>query len=285
MLETKRADLPQGSIRYRESGSGEPIVLVHGLLVDGQLWRDVVPPLARDFRVIVPELPLGSQPEPLPAGADLSPPGLARIVADFLEALDLDRVTLVGNDTGGAICQLVAVHHPARVARLVLTPCDAYEHFPPPAFKPLAILGRSTAVLTGIAQSMRFAAMRRSPLAYGWLMRRFDDERCRAWVEPVRRDPAIRAQVSQILAGMNPKHTLEAASHFATLEIPVLIAWAPEDRFFKLANAERMAREIPHARIERIEDSYTFVPIDQPERTAELIGAFVREPAPALRVA
>jgi pimeloyl-ACP methyl ester carboxylesterase len=281
MLTTKRADLPEGPIRYRESGTGDPVVFVHGLLVDGTLWRDVASRLESDFRVIVPDLPLGSQPEPFPAGADLSPPGLARIVANFLEALDLERVTLVGNDTGGAICQLVVTHHPERIARLVLTPCDAYEHFPPPAFKPLATLGRSTAVLKAIGQTMRFAAIRRSPLAYGWLMRRFDDERCRAWVDPVRRDPAIRSQVAQILAGMNPKHTLEAASHFKALEIPVLIAWAPQDRFFKLANAERMAREIPHARLERIEDSYTFVSIDQPERTAELIGAFAREPVAA----
>ena len=165
---------------------------------------------------------------------------------------------------------------------MVLTPCDAYEHFPPPAFKPLATLGRSKAVLAGIGLTMRFAAIRRSPLAYGWLMRRFDDERCRAWVEPVRRDPAIRAQVAQILAGMDPKHTLEAASHFPQLQIPVLIAWAPEDRFFKIANAERMAREIPNARLERIEDSYTFVSIDQPALTAELIASFAREPVPAI---
>ncbi len=281
-IQARHLDLPQGRIRYTDTGTGEPIVFVHGLLVDGQLWRDVAAPLEGDFRVIVPDLPLGSQQEPAAPGADLSPPGLARLVADFLAALELERVTLVGNDTGGAICQLVATKHPERLARLVLTPCDAYEHFPPPAFKPLAVLGRSKAVLAGIGFSMRFAAMRRSPLAYGWLMRHFDDERCRAWVAPVRRDPAIRAQVAQILAGMDPKHTLEAASHFPQLQIPVLIAWAPADRFFKLANAERMAREIPNARLERIEDSYTFVSIDQPARTAELIASFAREPVAAL---
>jgi len=281
-IQTKHVDLPQGRIPYSDSGTGEPIVFVHGLLVDGQLWRDVAAPLEGDFRVIVPDLPLGSQQEPATPGTDLSPPGLARLVADFLEALELERVTLVGNDTGGAICQLVVTKHPERVARLVLTNCDAYEHFPPPAFKPLATLGRSKAVLAGIGLSMRFAAMRRSPLAYGWLMRSFDDERCRAWVEPVRRNPEIRAQVAQILAGMNPKHTLEAASHFPQLRIPVLLAWAPADRFFKIADAERMAREIPNARLERIEDSYTFVSIDQPARTAELIASFAREPVAAI---
>jgi pimeloyl-ACP methyl ester carboxylesterase len=276
-----RVELPQGPIRFRESGSGDPIVFVHGLLVDGELWRDVAARLQGDFRVIVPDWPLGSQREPAAPDADLSPPGLARIVADFLEALDLERVTLVGNDTGGAISQIVATRYPDRLARLVLTPCDAYEHFPPPAFKPLAVLGRSTTALAGIAQAMRFGPMRRSPLAYGWLMREFDDERCRAWVEPVRRDREIRGQVARILAGMNPRHTLEAASHFKDLDMPVLLVWAPEDRFFKLANAERMAREIPGARLERVDGSYTFVSIDQPARTAELIAAFAREPVAA----
>jgi len=281
MIIERRVELSCGPVRYRESGSGEPIVFVHGLLVDGQLWRDVAARLEGDFRVIVPDLPLGCEQEPVAPGTDLSPPGLAAIVAEFLDALGLERVTLVGNDTGGAICQLVVTKHPQRVARLVLTPCDAYEDFPPPAFKPLAVLGRSRAVLGGIALMMRLGAMRRSPLAYGWLMRDYDDERCRAWVKPVRESPAIRAEVAQILAGMDARHTLEAASHFKDLDMPVLIAWAPEDRFFKIENAERLAREIPNARLERIEGSYTFVSIDQPARTAELIAAFAREPVTA----
>ena len=97
----------------------------------------------------------------------------------------------------------------------------------------------------------------------------------------MRESPAVRAGVAKILAGFDSKHTLEAAAHFKDLDIPVLLAWAPEDRFFKLANAERMAAEIPNARLERIEDSYTFVSIDQPARTAELIAGFVREPVAA----
>src|SRR5262245_64109147 len=96
--------LPQGTIRYRELGSGEPIVLVHGLLTDGELWREVAPRLAADFRVLTPDWPLGSHQTPLEPGADLSPPGLARIIADFLRELDLDGVTLVGNDTVGGLC-------------------------------------------------------------------------------------------------------------------------------------------------------------------------------------
>ncbi len=279
MSEMKEIRLSQGPIRYRENGAGEPIVLVHGLLVNGELWREVAPLLARDFRVIAPDWPLGSQELALDHGADLSPPALARLVADFLEALGLDRVTLVGNDTGGAICQLVAVKHPERVARLVLTPCDAYEHFPPPAFKALATVGRSPAALWAISQMMRAAFARRLPNGYGGITRRADDALTASWVRPIRVDREIRRQTARVFAGMRPEHTLEAARHFGEMTMPVLLAWAPEDRFFKLANAERMAREIPGARLELVEDSLTFVPIDQPRRTAELIAAFAREPA------
>jgi pimeloyl-ACP methyl ester carboxylesterase len=270
--------LPQGTIRYRELGAGEPIVLVHGLLTNGELWRDVAPRLATDFRVIVPDWPLGSQQTPLDPGADLSPPGLARIVADFLSARELENVTLVGNDTGGAICQLVAINHPERIGRLVLTPCDAYENFLPPAFRPLQVLARIPGSVYLIGQSLRPRAAHRLPLAYGWLMKRRDDALTASWLAPSRSSAAIRREVAAILKGISKRYTLEAAERFAEFKKPVLIAWAPEDRFFKLRYAERMADAFPDARLELIEDSYTFVSLDQPERTAELIAGFVREP-------
>jgi pimeloyl-ACP methyl ester carboxylesterase len=280
--EMQEISLPQGPIRYRESGSGEPIVLVHGVLVNGELWREVIPILAKDFRVIAPDWPLGSQELPLDPAADLSPPALARLVADFLEALELEHVTLVGNDTGGAICQLIAVEHPERIGRLILTPCDAYEHFPPPAFKALATVGRSSAALLGIAQAMRSAIVRRLPIGYGGITKRADDALTASWAAPLRKNAEIRRQTARIFAGMRPEYTLRAARAFPELRIPVLLAWAPEDRFFKLANAERMVREIPGARLELIEDSLTFVAIDQPQRTAELIAEFAREPVEAV---
>jgi len=271
--------LPQGSIRYREMGTGEPIVLVHGLLTNGELWREVAPRLAADFRVLVPDWPLGSHEIPLDAGADLSPLGLAQIIADFLSALKLEGVTLVGNDTGGALCQLVAIHHPERLGRLVLTPCDAYENFLPPAFRPLQAAARIPGSIFGILQSLRAPAARRAPLAYGWVTKRADDALTRAWIAPALSSKAIRREIASMLKGISDRYTLEAAQRFAEFTKPVLIAWAPEDRFFKLRYGERLAREFPNARLELIEDSYTFVPIDQPERTAELIAAFAREPA------
>jgi pimeloyl-ACP methyl ester carboxylesterase len=276
----KEASIPQGTIRYREQGTGEPVVLVHGLLNNGLLWRDVVADLGKDFRVIAPDWPLGSQDLPMKEGTDLSPPGLAALVAAFLEALDLRNVTLVGNDTGGAICQLVAVNHPGRLGRLVLTPCDAYDNFLPPMFRPLQLAARVPGAIWLIAQSLRPRPARRLPLAFGWLSKRpLAREVSDAFLAPVLRDRRIRREVAAVLRGISPRHTEEAARHFGEFDKPVLLAWAPEDRFFKLRYAERLAEAFPNARLELIDDSYTYVPVDQPQRTAELIAAFAREPA------
>lgn len=274
--------LSRGTIRYRELGTGEPIVLVHGLLTNGELWRALAPTLARDFRVIVPDWPLGSHELAFDPGTDLTPPGLAAIIAEFLTKLELRDVTLVGNDTGGALCQLVAVEHPERLARLVLTPCDAYENFLPPAFRPLQALARIPGAVYLVAQSLRPRVARRSPLAYGWLAkRRIEADLSDSWLRPVLSSRRVREDLAAILKGISSRYTLAAAERFSEFTKPVLIAWAPEDRFFKLRDAERMLAAFPNARLELIEDSYTFVAIDQPERTAELIGAFAREPVAA----
>jgi pimeloyl-ACP methyl ester carboxylesterase len=276
----KEASIPQGIIRYREEGTGEPIVLVHGLLNNGLLWREVVPELAKDFRVIAPDWPLGSQELPMSEGTDLSPPGLAAIVAAFLEALDLREVTLVGNDTGGAICQLVAAHHPERLGRLVLTPCDAYDNFLPPMFRPLQLAARVPGAVWLIGQSLRPRPARRLPFAFGWLSKRpLSREVSDAFLAPALRDRRIRREVAAVLRGISPRHTEEAARRFGEFGKPVLLAWAPEDRFFKLRYAERLAEAFPNVRLELIEDSYTYVPVDQPQRTAEVIAAFAHEPA------
>jgi pimeloyl-ACP methyl ester carboxylesterase len=274
--------LPQGTIRYRESGQGPPIVFVHGLLVDGRLWRKVTPLLEERFRCIVPDLPLGSHATPMSPDADLSPPGLARIVAGFIEALELEDVTLVGNDTGGAISQITAANHPERIGRLALTNCDAFENFLPPAFRPLQWGARVPPMLNGLLQGMRFAPLRRLPIAYGWLIKRdFAGAPTREWVEPFLSNQGVRRDTAKVLREIDPSYTLEAAEKLRSFDRPALLAWAVEDRFFKLSYAERLAETIRGATLERIDDSYTFVSEDQPERLAELIEAFTREPTPA----
>jgi pimeloyl-ACP methyl ester carboxylesterase len=271
--------LPQGAIRYRDLGTGDPIVFVHGLLVNSLLWEPVADTLAKDFRVIAPDWPLGSNAVPLNEGADTSPRALAKLVADFLAALELGDVTLIGNDTGGAICQLVLANHPERIGRLVLTPCDAYENFPPPIFAPTMVALKSSAVVRALATMMRPRFVQRSPLAYGLLTKRpIAADVMRSFLEPVRTNKRVRRQMSQTVRGIDKQELLDASKSFKQFDKPVLIAWAPEDIFFKLRFAERLANDFPNARLERIEDARTFVSLDQPQRTAELIAAFAREP-------
>lgn len=273
----KAVELDAGTIGYDESGDGDPILFVHGFLTDGALWRKVVPLLEADHRCVVPTWPLGSHRPAMRPGADLSPPGLAAIVADFMTAAGLENVTLVGNDTGGAICQLVATRHPERIGRLVLTDCDAYDNFLPPMFRPLQVLARVPGAIWGIGQSLRITAVRHAPNGFGWLAKHGPDpEVTRRWVEPALEDAGVRRDVGKILRGISKRYTLEAAERLASFDRPTLVAWAPEDRFFKFEHAERLAATIPDARLERIEDSWAYVCEDQPERLADLIGSFVR---------
>lgn len=277
--EMHEVTLDHGTIRYRERGSGEPIVFVHGALVNGDLWRKVVPQLAKDFRCISPDWPLGSHELPMKPDADLTPPGLARLIVDFLEALELESVTLVGNDTGGALCQLVVTRHPERVGRLVLTNCDAYDNFPPRLFHYLKWAARVPAVSTALTQSLRLRALRRTPIAYGWLSKRgIDDEVLDAYVRPLLTSRGVRQDSNKLLRGLDPQYTLDAARALSGFERPVLIAWARERDLFPWEHAQKLAATLPNARLEEVHDSWTFISEDQPERLAELIAAFVREP-------
>lgn len=277
--EAKELRLPQGTIRYREVGdpSLPPAVFVHGLLVNGLLWRKVAPRLAGQLRCIVPDWPLGSHELPLAPGADATPGGIAQLIVDFLAALELDDVTLVGNDSGGALCQLVVTRHPERVGRLVLTNCDAYENFLPPLFRYLQWIARVPGLPRIALQSLRVPALRRLPTAYGALVkRRLPREIEDAYVRPILRDSGVLRDTTAFLRGIDKRDTLAAAERFGGFEKPVLLAWAPEDRSFKLRYAERMATAFPHARLETIADSKTFVAEDQPERLADLIADFAR---------
>ena len=280
--ERREVTLPQGTIDYRERGTGDPIVFVHGALVNADLWRKVVPQLAKDHRCIAPDLPLGSHERAMPADADLSPPAAAKLIADFIAALDLDRVTLVGNDTGGALCQLVVTHHPERIGRLVLTNCDAYDKFPPSLFKPLFYAGRIPGFIWAIAQPLRMTALRHSPIGFGWLSKKgIPAEQTKSWLRPLLKDRGVRRDTRKLLKGAGPRHTQEAARRFKEFDKPVLIAWGTERDLFPTEYGERLASDFPNGRLERIEDSWTFVPEDQPERLAHLIGAFAREPVEA----
>lgn len=270
--------VPQGTLSLAERGEGEPLLFVHGLLVDGRLWRKVVPRLAGDARCLVPDLPLGSHRTPMQADADLSPAGVARLLVDLLDALGLERVTLVGNDTGGALCQLVATAHPERVERLVLTSCDAFENFPPKAFRPLVKAARVPGALRAILEATKLSAVRSSPAAFGWLAKHgIPAELTGDWMAPALADAAVRRDLAKAMRDISPAITLDAAARLAAFRAPALLAWAREDRFFPFEHAERLAAILPDSRLVAIEDSYSFVPEDQPVALADAIRSFVAE--------
>jgi len=251
-------------------------VFVHGLLVDGTLWRKVTPLLEDRFRCVVPDWPLGSHRVPMKEGADLSPRGVSRLVIELLEALDLRDVTLVANDTGGAVTQLAVAELPERVGRLVLTPCDSFDNFLPPMFRPLQLAAKVPGGLTAALQPLRLRAARRLPMAYGGLAKRpVPAEVTDTWLEPFFSDAGIRRDTARFLAAVDSRETVAAAERLREFHRPALITWAPESRLFPLEHAERLAALLSDARLELIDDSWTFVPEDRPERLAELIGEFV----------
>jgi pimeloyl-ACP methyl ester carboxylesterase len=270
--------LPQGTIHYRDAGEGPPVVFLHGLLVDGEVWREVTPLLQGAARSIVPDLPLGSHRLAMKADADLSPAGVARLVGDLLAALDLEDVTLVGNDSGGAISQLVALDHGERVGRLVLTNCDCFDVFPPKEFVPMVKAARVPGALYAAMQPMRAAKARRLPMAYGWLAHEIPDELTGAWIQPFLDDADIRRDAVAFMRAIDKATMIDAAERLPSLKIPALVAWGQDDRFFPRELGERLAAVLG-ARLAPIAGARTFVSVDEPEALAGLISDFVREGA------
>jgi pimeloyl-ACP methyl ester carboxylesterase len=276
--------LPQGRMHYHEAGEGPPIMFLHGYLMNGRLWEPVVERLRGEHRCIAPDLPLGAAPVALDPDADLSAKGLARLVADLMAALDLQDVTLVGNDSGGAIAQIVAAEHPERLGRLVLTPCDAFDNFPPKLFRPLIPLAKAPGGLTAVFAPLKLRAARSLPNAYGLLTHRdLPHDLIDQWVGNYFGDKGVRRDVHKVTAQLDTGATLDAAAKLAGFDKPALIAFAADDALFPFEHAERLGEILPDARVERIPDSRTWVMLDQPEHTSRLIREFVAATTPAVK--
>jgi len=260
-----RIDIPDGAISYRDRGDGSPIVFVHGVAVNGDLWRHVVPRLAGGHRCITPDLPWGSHSIPLKPDADLSLPGMARITADFLEALDLDNVAIVANDTGGAVAQELVGRHPDRIARLVLTSCDAFEKFPPTPQKYLEVMARS-----------QFRPIQRLPTAYGFVTSRaMPPDIMGSYTGPVRLNPGVRRDFRRMLRAVDTKYTFEAAARLTSFDKPALVLWAENDKIFPRDHGRRLAQLLPQGRFQLITGSRTFIPEEQPDRLVSAIEDFL----------
>ncbi len=271
-------DLGSGTVRYFENGAieGRVVVFVHGLLVNADLWRHVVPAAVEaGLHTYTVDWPLGSHSIPVPE-ADLTPPGVADLIAAFLEKLDLTDVTIVANDTGGAITQILMTRHPERIGGVVLATCDAFERFFPPAFALLPALAKAPGSMAALTQVIRPKLMQRLPITFGWVSKRpIAPETVRSYLGPSRHNRAIRKDLARFLKTVDKKHTFAAAEKLPAFDKPVLLAWASEDKLFPLSLANRLAEKLPNATIVEIADSYTFIPEDRPAELAAHIVEFV----------
>lgn len=270
----KEVQLSQGTVRYREQGSGQPLLFVHGFLVNGDLWRGVAPRLSGEYRCVTPDWPLGSHELAMNADAGFAPPQVAEMIIECADALGLDHPVLIANDSGGAISQIAIASAPERFGGLVLTPCDAFEKFPPAPFNALPLIARVPVLRDVFAQMMRLGFSRWA--AYRPLMQDgYDPDLIRSWCRPITTDAAIRRDAWKFISGAHSRYTLDAASRFSEFRKPVLLLWPPKNRFFKYSLAERIAAAFPDARLVPIDHGATFLSLDQPERVATEIAAFI----------
>ena len=242
-FESRRVELSAGPIHYREAGTGETLVFVHGFGANGRLWTETAAALASSHRCIVPEWPLGSHSEAMKETADMTPRGVSRLISEFLEALDLENVTLVGNDSGGAVCQILVTEVPDRVGRLVLTNCDCFEKFPPQPFKSMFKAAQAPGGAVALAKSLQISAIRRGPLGYGGLSSKpIDEEVLRSFVDPLDRDAGVRRDGMRFAGGADTApDTMAAAEKLPELTMPALLVWGADDPFFTLDDGRRLA--------------------------------------------
>ncbi|HEX7278318.1 MAG TPA: alpha/beta hydrolase [Solirubrobacterales bacterium] len=283
-----KMELKAGTIEYSDSGgSGETIVFLHGVVMNGTHWGKVVSQLEGDFRCVVPVLPLGAHREPMDEDADLSLQAIARLAGEFIEKLDLRDVTLVANDWGGA--QVMVYEGCAdRVSRLVLSSCESFDNFPPGL--PGKLLGLSAKLPGGLTMGfagLRVRPMRRLPLMFGWMTKRkVPAEVMDTWFEPMQKQRAIRRDFRKYANTLPSKaQLLEIAEGVRGFDRPALVIWAKEDKLMPPEHAHRLVEMLPDARLVEVEDSYTLIPQDQPELMAKLLREFISErreaPSPA----
>lgn len=282
-MEHERPDWPEartvhthlGTIEYHDVGEGPVLLLVHLVLADATHWDQMVPLLADRYRLIMPTLPLGAHRVPADPGADLSIDGLARALDELLAHLDVDDVTIVGNDSGGAIAQVVAADHRGRIGRVVLTNCDMYDAFPPRIFGYFKLLPRIPGATWLTGHVLKIRPFWKLPFVFGRLTNEVDAVKIDRWASALLAQREVRRDVNAVIRTVGPHVTNDVAERLRDTDLPILVAWGQDDRAFVPALAERFCREVGTAELVLIPDCKTLVCWDQPERLAELIDGFV----------
>ena len=275
----KSVEVAAGTLEYREDGTpdGPPVVLLHGLLMNDTQWNLVLPLLPRTYRYLLPVLPIGGHRLPMRDDADLTMTGMVNIIADFLDALDLTDVTLVVTDWGGPLF-LTDAGRDNRVARLVICPSEAFDNFPPgfPG-KVTWLATRTTGTVALAMKQMRVKWLRDRFFMFGMMARRsIPQDVIEAWTAPGIADKRIRRDLLKYSRTKFVKADLvRATDRLADFAGDVLVLWS-RNRVMPVAHAEALAG-LTGGTLRLIDDAYVLVMLDQPEATAEAIGAFLRE--------
>ena len=272
-----RVELEQATIHYRVVGAEDsahpPVLFVHGILVDHRLWVPVAEGLAQQgFRCILPDWPLGSHTIPVNSGTELSPRAIAMLIRDFIVALGLSDVTMVGNDTGGGLCQFVVDAHPEVIGRLVLTNCDAFDKFPPFPFPVVFAMLRGPASTKFLFGQMKLTALRHSPLGFGLLLTDPDPQLTNSWLEPCRQDSRICRDLATLLRHVADTDLTDVSTRFPQFTKPVVLVWGQRDRCFKPSLGKRIAELFPNSSLIEVADAKTFVSLDNPGAVVDAIA-------------
>jgi pimeloyl-ACP methyl ester carboxylesterase len=264
------------TIRYEDNGSGPTVVFVHGLYVAGSVWSQVVDRLD-GLRSIVPTWPLGAHADPAPT-ADLSARAIAKMIPRFLDALDLQGVTVVANDTGGGlVLASLATGEPglSRIRGIVLTNCDSYEHFPPKGFDTMIAIVRKSQKAG--ASILRFFASKPGQKIFLKAVSKNPPRGILAAeiFGSFLNSPATRADALRTSKTIEPSVTLDAVDALRSFEKPVLLIWGDSDRFFPVEHAMRLKADFPEASLELVEGAATYVMLDRPDEVAASIAGFV----------
>jgi pimeloyl-ACP methyl ester carboxylesterase len=259
---------PSGDISYRESGSGPVALFVHGVLLNGDLWRHQLEEFSDIRRCIAVDLLAHGDTEIKP-DQDVSVTANARMLQEFLDALHIEQVDLVGNDSGGGIAQIFAASNPSRIRSLALTNCDAHNNWPPEAFKPFLAMSAAGGLRGALDTMLSDKNFYRSAQALGPAYEHPEDvtdETIEGYLRPFLRNEQRTNDLQRFLAAFDNKHTLAVEEQLRKLDAPTLIAWGTDDIYFDVQWSKWLAETIPGTkrRVE-LKDARIFFPEERPE--------------------
>ena len=247
MTANKKIRTPSGVIAYAEQGQGPAALFVHGVLLNNHLWRHQLAHLSDIRRCIAPDLLAHGGTEVTQAG-DVSVTANARMLAEFLDALKIDQVDLVGNDSGGGIAQIFAALYPGRVRSLTLTDCDTHDNWPPEAFKPFLAMAAAGGLRDTLGAMLADKTIYRSPQALGPAYEdagKVSDADIDTYLRPLLKTEERLEDFRRFLAAFDNRHTLAIEDRLKKLEAPTLIVWGTDDVYFPVEWARWLAKTIP----------------------------------------